>query len=318
MEKQNIKDIVLSHADKLKNSYHVPNIDVLFCESDDGLNDILQTTARKDLRTKGKHPFSESGFGMIFVPKYNTEADQPLIIVRTDQYGTNSIQLRNHLTHEFSNYEVWNRWDEEMYLGNEAAAKANDFVFAEFPKRVIRKSNPIDKFRFLIGRHPARIILRIKPMFWFPMYDSPNSIPADYVTMEKGFEDRLLSRKSELLRRWTADFKAVDSFYSKLYLSTSFPYLAYLTFHPRRKRAEERLEAELVPFLDRVNYLPLLTYIRKIRGILHELHIPVEHKNLFEVHQAVQEVYYGTMAEVVANPSKQYWGVLRDLVREAP
>ncbi len=317
MEKQIIEEAVFTHAERLKRTYNAPEVEVVICDDEMGLSDIYQRIARKDLTTKGKHPASESGFGMMFVPSFNTAENRPFIVVRTDLYTPDSIHIRNDLTHEFSNLEAFRRWGEELRLEKDIAADRHSYMFDEYSVRVFQQAGVFDKLRLAFGRHPASFIEKIRSLWWFPLRDTPVSIPADHVTVDKGFEDRLMTRKSSKLDIWTADaIRSMDPLAAKVHLSTSFPYFAYLTFHPRKKRAEERLESHLLPYLAFADYLPILSYLRRIRNLLHEVDIPVEHQNLHEVSQRVQEIYFGAMAEFGPRGSRQYWGVLRDLARE--
>lgn len=249
---------------------------------------------------------------MAFLPAFNAIDDKPHIIVHLGSIDPGSYQ--DELTHEFSNNEVYRRWGQNFRGFQQLLGRHRTLLFVDYKARVKRQETSQDQALLDAGIHPAQQIWASHRIYGFPLYDAVISVPPDYVTIEKGFDNRLTARKSNKMQIWLRNIQDDDT--SRFWLFERIPYLAYSTFHPDKPKVEKELDTYLEQLLKIVHYADSFTPIRNMRELLHSVNLPVDTGNLYRVYVETEKIYYSYQSEKVFEGAKRYWGMLKDSVSE--
>lgn len=307
------QEIMLVSED-LKRRFRSEDLNVQTTHSDEEFGEILRGVIRTDVHESSMDLLVNSPFGMNFLTPYNTQDAKVHVIVRAEKFPIDL--LKDELSHEFANYEVERRWGEERRKFQEISQDHLDRLLDEYDRRTSLALSPLERLKAKLGVQglPQQLIVLLK-LGYFSIWDAPTSVPADFITVEKGLGDRLVRRKTRKIEDWAKDAKEND-YAARVFTSMNFPYMAYATFHPDDQREELRLDTKLRILLTDIGYRNVLDDVRSVKRLLHQIKVPIDHRNLFEVLLKVEEVYFRSLKEKGPAPAKEYWGILLDLVSE--
>lgn len=296
-------------VEELKITYRTTNLVVRVTSDRNEYRQFLLSTAKPEL-LEGRNLKADDMTGMFFMPSVNSVDDQHHIGIHLPSFE--SSLYRDELTHEFSNYEAWRKWGNQLKRFQEKIDRYQVELAKDYKARVLRQAISQPEQAMLESRtHPARRILEARAIYGFALYDTVISVPTDHITMEKGFGDRLISRKLNKMNSWLGMLS--NDAPSMMWVSTNFPYIAYNTFHPTKPQIEKRLELPLKKMLDTVGYPGMLSPIRRIRDLLHTIKTPVDASQLARANIATEKIYCAFQAERSADhTARRYWNMLKD------
>lgn len=243
-----------------------------------------------------------SPFGMMyFSPKY-TKSNQPLILIRLDAFPKET-PLEDELVHEFSNFEADKRWGKELDSFKTRINRHFAEVSFEFQQQTASLEGELfDAAQIALdGHRTAR----------FAFFDGPVSVPADFVTIERGFATKLLARKKAKIEHLQFTGPGVSKLLSEAALSLHFPYFAYMSFHPHGKAEENGLDSLLESKLTDLKHRNLMDPIRRIRKLLHDIRDPVTADKLYSATTQSEKIYLNFAENHTGTIGKEQWGKLR-------
>ncbi|MBI2017885.1 hypothetical protein HYS92_02435 [Candidatus Daviesbacteria bacterium] len=306
MPERDIQTII----DELKATYKTTDLTVSATSDREEYTRLKFATAKPEL-LQGKD-LPDDFTGMFFMPAVNTVDNQSHIGIHLPSFDPSLY--RDELTHEFSNYEVWRRWGDQLKQYQERADRYQVELSQNYKARIEAQANQSQQQMLLSGVHPAQRILEARTVFGFAVYDTVVSVPTDHITAGKGFGDRLIRRKADKMKAWLSYMSPNTS--SRLWISGNFPYLAYNSFHPNSPNAERELDSSVRQILQVVDYDSMITPIRRIREMLHSIRTPVDATNLVRTNIEAEKVYYSFQAERSADHmARKYWNMLKDSAR---
>jgi len=234
-------------------------------------------------------------FGAVYLPPEGCKDKKAHILV--DMSVMPNSSLKDFLTHEFSNHVAWTRWAKEL---QKAYEKINKFFLRR--GEYFQKRYPETEKK----GHPFQKIERYYTIFSLPaISDSVKSVLSDYITIEKGFLDRLISRKNKIIKGVTKEIMNDERVRYGMF--GLFPYLAYLTFSPVRE-VEPQFETELTLYFKKENQKNwYLKEVRKLKDCFREISIPVEAENFFDCFKKVERISLLHFQARIRDPQLKKW-----------
>lgn len=300
---------------ELKKAYDTPTLDVAVYHTLNDFRSALVRVHKEDLVPDEKTVVN-CPFGMFFLPSHNSADGEAHILVNTS--GFEESFLRDELTHEFSNYVAWGRWS-EMQQSQQIAQRKLDTLFELYPSRVgsVRGITEREEMERAENHPAAQVLTTFTTQSSYATWDAPASVPADFVTIEKGFEDRLIDRKMGKWRAWI-NGTPEEILTHQNFLILNFPYLAYASFHPSDSQLENLFELQLNEYLRGTGFSAIFRDpILEIKKALHEIRVPVEYHNFLSVLGRTNVIYLDLLSKIITEPDKLYWGILRDVVKDS-
>lgn len=310
-----VKQEVARTSEQLRKAYKALDLTVVACDNPEEFDATIKNILRPDLLVGGQNPAANSGFQMMFLPARNIAEGKPYIVVRTEDYEPGS-HIRNELTHEFSNYEAERRWGEAMSAYSDRANGYVNHLQDEYYAQIYKHAGLLDKARLRFGKHPALSINTAREIYVHSIWDTPTSVPADHITIEMGYDDRLRARKKKKIEETRQVTQSESPLVRAVLLSTTLPYLAYLSFHPTNRGFERETGSELKRYLDTMGAASLLQPLNSMRETLHEISTPVDSESIFAALQSIAVTYFAFAQEHGQQQVRNYWGILRSVAEQ--
>jgi hypothetical protein len=282
--------------DQLRSTYQTHDLEVRLFAAREAFENAYEEIV------EGYKPTNLSPFGMFFIPAHGTRDGKPYILVSLSNYhgGPNEDEL----THEFSNYDAWKRWGKELNLARVHIGRHANSLLRQYSEVFARSNLPVTE----ASQFPPEVFDKSLNS----LYDTPLSVPTDFVTVEMGYSDRLMHRKNIKLEAWRQD-AAKNPYEMDRIFVFNFPYLAYLSFHPTNRKAESELEIGVSNYLQALNRQETLRGIRRLKEYLHDIVVPVNGDNLLTGFLNIEREWIDMWINLHEG-TERYWRIFRDIV----
>jgi len=209
-------------------------------------------------------------FGLLYIDERFTLDRKPHFVINLEQVTPSLQRFRVEFLHEISNREAFKRWGKELLKFSEKAVLL---------RKIIKESSSGLK------KNNKFLELYLREIVGYTE-DAVKSIPADYITIEKGLSSELILRKTSKLLRWIERVRKAPTKEVALSkyrgLSYRIGYVSYLLFHPDQKRTEELKTQFFSQFKEFILIKDWYLTISEIVKIFQEIKIPPISEQMFK------------------------------------